>query len=50
MAITRKDGNGHHGYVGPVAWIIALVFSYWLIYDWRSLSGLLGSAFAMILS
>ena len=25
MPNTRKDGNGNHGYVAPVAWIAVLV-------------------------
>jgi hypothetical protein len=48
MAITKKDGNAHHGYVAPVAWIIVLMCGYWLIADWNSLPGLISAALATI--
>lgn len=48
MPNTRKDGNGNHGYVAPVAWIVLLLVCYWLISDWNSLPMLLNSAIATI--
>lgn len=48
MPTTRKDSSGHHGYAAPVAWIVALLFGYWLISDWNSLPALINSAIATI--
>ena len=48
MPNTRKDGNGNHGYIAPVAWIVTLLVCYWLISDWSSLPTLLNSAIATI--
>jgi hypothetical protein len=48
MPNTRKDGNGNHGYVAPVAWIVTLLICYWLISDWNSLPTLFNSAMSTI--
>ncbi len=48
MATTKKDGNGSHGYLGPVVWIIALMMCYWIILDWKLLPTLVSSAIATI--
>lgn len=48
MANTRKDSNGNHGYAAPVAWIVLLLFAYWVISEWNSLPALLGSLVATI--
>ena len=48
MPMTRKDGNGIHGYVAPVAWIVVLLFSYWVISEWNTLSSLVTSTIASI--
>ena len=47
MPNTRKDGNGNHGYVGPVAGIAILMIGYWLITEWKSVPAMIGSAIAM---
>ncbi len=48
MPNTRKDSNGNHGYAAPVAWIVVLLLSYWLISDWNSLPGLINAAIGAI--
>ena len=48
MPNTRKDGDGHHGYVAPVAGIAILLLGYWVISEWNSLPALLNSAIATI--
>jgi len=48
MPNTRKDGNGNHGYVAPVAAIVLLLCSYWVISEWDSLPALISSAIATI--
>ena len=48
MPNSRKDGNGNHGYGAPVAGIVVLLLSYWLISEWNSLPALMSSALATI--
>ena len=48
MPMTRREGNGTHGYAAPVATILALMGGYWLITEWNSLPGLIGSVIATI--
>lgn len=48
MPNTRRDGNGTHGYAAPVAAIVVLMAGYWLITEWNTLPGLIGSAMATI--
>ena len=48
MTGTKKESNGTHGYVAPVAWIMVLLAGYWLIAEWKSLPALIHSAIAMI--
>jgi hypothetical protein len=48
MPATRKDSNGNHGFLGPVAIIVLLMSGYWLITEWHTLPGLIHSAFAAI--
>jgi hypothetical protein len=48
MPNTRKDGNTNHGYAAPVAWIVLLLFGYWVISQWNSLPALISSALATI--
>jgi hypothetical protein len=48
MPHSRKDANGLHGYVAPVAWIVLLVCGYWVITDWKVLPALITSAIATI--
>jgi hypothetical protein len=48
MPNTRKDGNGNHGYVAPVAMIVLLLCGYWVISEWNSLPALISSAIATI--
>ena len=46
MPNSRKDGNGNHGYVAPVAWIVVLLCGYWIISEWKALPTLINSAIA----
>ena len=48
MTETKKESNGTHGYVAPVAWIMVLLAGYWLISEWKSLPALIHSAIATI--
>ena len=48
MPNSRKDGNGNHGYVAPVAWILLLLCGYWVISDWNSLPTLINSAIGTV--
>jgi hypothetical protein len=48
MPNTRKEGNGNHGYAGPVAGIVVLLLGYWVISEWHSLPALMSSALATI--
>jgi len=48
MPGSRKDSNGTHGYAAPLAWIVVLLFGYWLIIEWNSLPALISSALATI--
>lgn len=48
MASTNKDGDRHHGYGAPVAWIVALLGGYWVISEWNALPHLIDSAIAMV--
>ncbi len=48
MPNSRKDSNGNHGYAAPVAWIVLLLCSYWVISEWHSLPALINSAIATI--
>jgi hypothetical protein len=54
MAMTgrRHDAQlgspGRSAFVVPVAWIVALLVSYWLVVDWQSVPTLISEAFASI--
>ena len=48
MPQTRKDGNGNHGYIAPVAGIVVLLLGYWLISEWNSLPTLMNAALSSI--
>ncbi|HET8995729.1 MAG TPA: hypothetical protein VFN42_03595 [Acetobacteraceae bacterium] len=52
MRSPKRDVNpsnlGFRAFVVPVAWIVALVASYWLIADWQTLPGLVSNAIAAI--
>jgi hypothetical protein len=48
MPNSRKDSNGHHGYTAAVAWIVLLLFCYWLISEWNALPALLASTLATV--
>jgi hypothetical protein len=48
MPQTRKDGNGNHGYIAPVAGIVVLLLGYWLISEWNSLPALMNAALSSI--
>jgi hypothetical protein len=46
MPNSRKEGNGYHGYVAPVAWIAVLLCGYWVLSEWNSLPAMINSAIA----
>ena len=48
MPITRRDGNGNHGYAVPVALIVVLMSGYWVISEWHALTGLIELALTAI--
>ncbi len=52
MAERRHDQQlgspGRRAFVVPLAWIVALLASYWVIVDWQSLPTLISEAFAAI--
>jgi uncharacterized MnhB-related membrane protein len=48
MPNVRRDGNGNHGYVAPVIWILLLLCAYWVITEWNSLPALVSAAIATI--
>lgn len=51
MTSRRRDENGPNTartYLMPLAWIVALVASYWVLADWQSLPELISSAIAAI--
>ena len=48
MPNSRKDSNGNRGYAAPIAWIVLLLCSYWVIFEWHSLPALISSAIATI--
>ena len=39
---------GRHAFVLPLAWIVALLASYWVIADWQSVPTLISEAVAAI--
>lgn len=52
MAARKLDGPsgypGRRAYLGPLAWIVALLASYWLLVDWQSVPTLISEALAAI--
>lgn len=48
MPATRRDSNGAHGYLAPVALIVLLMSGYWVITEWHTLPDLIHSAIAAI--
>jgi hypothetical protein len=52
MTGRRNDAQlgspGRRAFLVPVAWIVALLASYWLLVDWQSVPALVSAAFAAI--
>jgi hypothetical protein len=45
----QQNGSpGRHAFLVPVAWIVGLLASYWLVADWQSVPVLLSEALAAI--
>lgn len=45
---ASRSSLGFRAFLAPVAWIVALIASYWLLADWQTLPGLVSSAIAAI--
>jgi hypothetical protein len=43
---THSGSPGRRAFLVPVAWIIGLLASYWLLVDWQSVPVLVSAAFA----
>lgn len=52
MTSPRRDRNrsrpGARTYLAPLAWIAALMASYWVLADWQSLPELIANTIAAI--
>ena len=52
MTGRRHDAQlgspARRAFLVPVAWIVALLASYWLVVDWQSVPALINEAFAAI--
>lgn len=52
MTGRRQDAQlgsaGRRAFLVPVAWIAALLASYWLVVDWQSVPALISATFAAI--
>ncbi|HEY3846323.1 MAG TPA: hypothetical protein VGL95_04335 [Acetobacteraceae bacterium] len=52
MTARRHDDHpgspARHAFFVPVAWIFALLASYWLLVDWQSVPALISAGFAAI--
>ena len=43
---AQSGSPGRRAFLVPVAWIVALLASYWLLVDWQSVPTLVSEAFA----
>ena len=43
---TQSGSPGRRAFLVPVAWIVALLASYWLLMDWQSVPALMSEALA----
>ncbi|HTB42055.1 MAG TPA: hypothetical protein VK741_00420 [Acetobacteraceae bacterium] len=52
MMVRKHDSNsgspGRRAFFVPVAWIVALLASYWVLVDWQTVPMLISEAFAAI--
>jgi hypothetical protein len=44
----QNGAPGRHAFLVPVAWIVGLLASYWLMVDWQTVPELISEAFAAI--